>query len=462
MHVQQFYLGCLSHASYLVADEGECAIVDPQRDVQQYLDVARLEGLRIRWVIETHLHADFVSGHRELAALTGAEIVFGRRAGAEFPHRAVADGDELRVGGATLRILETPGHTPESICILVLDEKGVPRSVLTGDTLFIGDVGRPDLAASKDVTPQDMAGQLHDSLQSKLLTLPDDVEVLPAHGAGSLCGRSMSTERTSTIGAQRRSNPMLQPMTRERFVELLTEDLPEQPRYFGMDARLNRRGPEPISERPAPRALGAAEVAALQEQGCNVLDVRTASQYGAGHVPRSINIGLSGQFASWAGTLLRLDQPIVLVADSEDQAREAQLRLARVGLENVAGRLDGGVAAWTAAGRATAVTRQASAADVGRLEHPRVLDVRRRREHVAGHVPGAVNIPLDRLAEDAAGLERGGPLHVLCQSGYRSSAALGILEGLGFTELVNVVGGTSAWRDAGLPVTEEAGAACRI
>ncbi|HQQ77760.1 MAG TPA: MBL fold metallo-hydrolase, partial [Thermoanaerobaculia bacterium] len=263
MYFKQFYLGCLAHASYLIGDGGEAAVVDPRRDVDEYLDEARAQGLAIKWILETHLHADFVSGHRELAARTGATIVFGDKARAAFPHRGVRDGEEIRLGGILLRFLETPGHTPESVSILVLDPE--PRLVFTGDTLFIGDVGRPDLAASPGgVTPQDMAGALYDSLHGKLLTLPDDVAVYPAHGAGSLCGRNISSETSSTIGVQRRTNYALRPMPREDFVRLMTADLPEVPAYFPRDVELNRAGAPPLETR-APAALPAAEVHRLAE-----------------------------------------------------------------------------------------------------------------------------------------------------------------------------------------------------
>jgi glyoxylase-like metal-dependent hydrolase (beta-lactamase superfamily II)/rhodanese-related sulfurtransferase len=467
MEFKQFYLGCLAHASYLVGSEGEAAIVDPQRDVADYLEEARARGLAIRFVIETHLHADFVSGHHELAERTGAEIVFGRKAGADFEHRAVADGDELRVGRLKLRVLETPGHTPESICVVVNDESDAPRLVFTGDTLFVGDAGRPDLVGAQGFSPQQMAEQLHASL-GKLLALPDDVEIYPAHGAGSLCGRNMSTERSSTIGEQRRTNPALQPMSRERFVEMMTADLPPQPRYFAADAALNRRGSRALAQLPVPAALSAAKAADVVKQGAVVLDVRSSAEHGAGHVPGSLNIGLQGQFASWAGTLIAPDRPIVLLCSSEAERDDAALRLARVGLENVAGEIAGGIAAWKAAGFAIGTTPQVEvgelAARLARGERPTLLDVRRPAEHARGHVAGAINLPLDRLAVGETGplgpLDRSAPLLVICQSGYRSAAALGVLEGLGFEDLRNVVGGTGAWTAGGHPTEGSQAAAC--
>src|SRR5437764_149933 len=289
MLFHQFYLNCLAHASYLIGDGGECAIVDPQRDVDQYVDAARQRGLSIRYVIETHLHADFVSGHRELAARAGAEIVFGAAAHAEFPHRAVRDGDVLRLGGVELRALETPGHTPESMCWLII-ENGRATKVLTGDTLFIGDVGRPDLGGS--------AAALYDSLHGKLLALDDDVEVWPAHGAGSACGRNISSETRSTIGLQRRTNYALRPMPREEFVQLMTADLSDAPQYFSRAAELNRVGPRALDEVEAP-ALTPAEAHALVARGAVVLDVRDCDAFAAGHVAGAVNIGLDGSYASW-------------------------------------------------------------------------------------------------------------------------------------------------------------------
>ncbi|MCM3876495.1 MAG: MBL fold metallo-hydrolase, partial [Thermoanaerobaculia bacterium] len=296
MFFKQFFLGCLAHASYLIGDAGEAAVVDPRRDVDEYVDEARALGLSIRWVIETHLHADFVSGHGELAARTGATIVMGEKARAAFSHRPVRDGEEIRLGGLVLRILDTPGHTPESISILVLDS--APRLVFTGDTLFIGDVGRPDLAGSEGgLTADGMAGQLYDSLHGKLLALPDDVAVYPAHGAGSLCGRNISKETSSTIGEQRRTNYALRPMKKEDFVRMMTADLPEVPAYFPRDVELNRAGAAPLAAR-APAALDAAQVRRLAGAGGTILDVRPGPAFGAGHPAGAVHVGLSGQFAN--------------------------------------------------------------------------------------------------------------------------------------------------------------------
>jgi glyoxylase-like metal-dependent hydrolase (beta-lactamase superfamily II)/3-mercaptopyruvate sulfurtransferase SseA len=453
MFFKQFYLGCLAHASYLIGDGGEAAVVDPRRDVDEYLEEARAHGLVIRWVVETHLHADFVSGHRELAARTGATIVMGEKARAAFAHRAVKDGDEIRVGGVVLRVLETPGHTTESISLLLLDPE--PRLVLTGDTLFIGDVGRPDLAASPGgLTAQDMAAALYDSLHGKLLTLPDDVAVYPAHGAGSLCGRNISSETSSTIGIQRRTNYALQPMEKAAFVRLTTADLPEVPAYFPRDVALNRAGAAPL-EKSVPPALSPDVVRRLVEAGATLLDVRPPAAFGAGHPEGAVNVALTGQFASWTGALLTPDRPVVLVTEDTAQAAEAATRLARVGLENVAGYLEGGVAAWHGAGHPVARLDQIDVAELAerRKEDPAltVLDVRRPGEYGAGHVPGAVHVPLDRLGRELDTLEARGRIAIICASGYRSSIAGSLLLQKKGAAPVNVVGGTNAWVAAGYP-----------
>ncbi len=461
MYFKQFYLGCLAHASYLIGSDGEAVVVDPQRDVEQYVAEAEREGMKIKYVAETHLHADFVSGHRELAARTGAEIVFGVRAGAAFPHRAVSDGEELSVGRVTLRFIETPGHTPESISILVIDTEvsGEPQKVLTGDTLFIGDVGRPDLAGARGYTTEMMADMLYESLHTKLLRLSDGVEVYPAHGAGSMCGRNISKETSSTIGEQRRLNYALQPMARDEFVRLMTTDLPEQPAYFSLDAEINRTGAGPLDALPRPAALTPHAVASLANQGHAVLDVRTAGEFGAGHVPGAVNVGLGGQFASWAGSLVALRTPIIIVAGADEQVDETLVRLARVGHESVRGYLRGGMDAWRAHGMEEATVTQIHVKELRRMLDAdggsalQVLDVRRPAEYALGHAPRAVSAPLSpRLRQETAHLDRERPLAVICAGGYRSSAATSLLKRLGFHQLFNVEGGTQAWVAAGYPV----------
>jgi hydroxyacylglutathione hydrolase len=436
-------------------------VVDPQRDVEQYIAEAAAQRLQIKYVIETHLHADFVSGHRELQARTGAEIVFGQQAGAAFAHRAVRDGDELRVGKVILRLLETPGHTPESISVLVLDtaSSARPQKVLTGDTLFIGDVGRPDLVGSKGYTAEAMAGMLYDSLHEKLLQLDDEVEVYPAHGAGSMCGRNLSQETSSTIGAQRQFNYALKPMSKDEFVRMMTTDLPEAPVYFTRDAEINRAGATTLAALPRPAELQPAEVNQLARQDHLILDVRSAAAFGVAHVPSALNIALGGQFASWAGSLIAPETPIIIVADDVAQVDEAVTRLARVGVESVKGFLGDGMYAWDKAGLETATIAQMPVAELRQQLAERsdwqLLDVRSPAEYQSGHVPGALSAPLAHLVEQAAQFAPERPTAVICQGGYRSSAATSILQRRGFRELFNVVGGTSAWLQAGYPISPD-------
>ncbi len=460
MYFKQFYLNCLAHASYLIGSDGEAVVVDPQRDVDQYLKEAESQKLKIKYVIETHLHADFVSGHRELAARTGAKIVFGEKAQAEFPHQPVSDGDELEIGKVKLKIIETPGHTPESICILVTDTEisPRPRKILTGDTLFVGDIGRPDLAGGKGYTPEMMAGMMYHSLHEKILKLPDDIEVFPAHGAGSMCGRNLSNETSSTIGMQRKLNYALQPMSKDEFVQMMTADLPEAPAYFPRDAEINRTGASGLSELPPPEGLEPQAVKKLSGEGHVLLDVRAAATFGSGHVPGSLNIGLGGQFAAWAGTLIKVGSPIILVADSEEKVEEAVMRLARVGIESVKGYLKGGITAWLESGFEIDTVPQISVHELHNLldQAPdlQVVDVRRPGEYRSGHVPQALTAPLSKLHEQVPllGLDPQKRTAVICAGGYRSSAATSVLEQQGFVDLLNVSGGTSAWINEGYPV----------
>lgn len=456
MYFEQFYLSCLAHASYMIGSEGVAAVVDPQRDVEIYLEEARKHGLRIQHVIETHMHADFVSGHRELAARTGAQIYVGAQAGAKFPHHAVQEGDEIRFGQCRLEFLETPGHTLESICVLVADLERSPQpfAILTGDTLFIGDVGRPDL--SPGYTPQQLAGLLYDSLHQKLLKLPDGLCVYPAHGAGSLCGRQISAERCSTIGQERVSNYALKAASRDEFVHLLTHALPERPGYFALDAELNRAGAAPLTDLRPLVALDARAVFERQQDGAVVLDTRLAAQFGAGHVPGSVHIGLSGQYAAWAGAILDLNTDLILVAEDADRATESQMRLARVGIERVVGYLDGGIGGWTRENRATEQTPQISVQDLDRLirekrDEVQVIDVRRQAEWEEGHIEGALLKPLNQLARMMDDLDSRRPIAAHCKSGYRSSIAASLLQRAGCRHVMNVTGGFDAWKAADLP-----------
>jgi glyoxylase-like metal-dependent hydrolase (beta-lactamase superfamily II)/rhodanese-related sulfurtransferase len=454
MYFEQFYLGCLAHASYMLASDGEAVVVDPQRDVEIYLKAAEANQVSIRHIFETHLHADFVSGHQELAARTGARIYIGAQAGATFPHVDLRDGFELQVGKMRIKALETPGHTPESMCFVITDEEksAAPWAVLTGDTLFLGDVGRPDL--SKRHTPAQLAGMLYDSLHGKLLALSDEVLVYPAHGAGSLCGRNMRAERVSTIGTERLTNYALQIKSREEFVKQLTSNLPARPAYFLQDAEINRTGAAALADLPALRAIEPVELKTILAEGGIALDVRPGDQFAAGHVPGSLNIALSGQFASWAGALLGLAARPVLIAESQEAVSEARMRLARVGLEDSAGYLKGGVEAWKQAGLSVAELPQITVealSDRLSASGVQVLDVRREPEWEAGHIEGATWWPLDNFKIAPPEIDRNLTIAVHCKGGYRSMIACSLLERAGFQNVVNVAGGFDAWLQAKLP-----------
>jgi glyoxylase-like metal-dependent hydrolase (beta-lactamase superfamily II)/rhodanese-related sulfurtransferase len=459
MYFEQFYLGCLAHASYMLGSEGEAAVVDPQRDVEIYLDAAAERGLKISHIFETHLHADFVSGHVELARRTGATIYIGGPAGAEFPHVPLHDGFELRMGRVRIAAVETPGHTPESVCLIVRDEEKGPQpwAVLTGDTLFIGDVGRPDL--SPQFTSQQLAGMLHDSLHRKLLRLPDETLVYPAHGAGSLCGRNMRADRFSTIGTERMTNYALQIKDRDEFIQQMTSNLPARPEYFFQDAQINRQGAPALAELQPLAPVSPAELKRLLDEDVFTLDVRPVADFAAAHVPGSINIALSGQFATWAASVLGLKARPVLIAGTAQQYEEARTRLARVGIEEIRGFLDGGVKAWRDAEFPLATLPEITVQELrqriseGSL---RVLDVRREPEWQAGHIAGADWWPLDRFKVSAPEVDPSAPLAVHCAGGYRSVIACSLLRRAGLTNVVNVLGGFDAWQKAGLEVEKAA------
>jgi hydroxyacylglutathione hydrolase len=453
MKFKQFYLGCLAHASYYIGSEGEAAIIDPQRDVEQYLAEAEANDQRIKYIIETHSHADFVSGHLELAGKTGAEIIYGSKANTTFPTHKVKDGDELSVGEINLKFFETPGHTPEGICILA-ESEGETTKLFTGDTLFIGDVGRPDLIGSKGFTTEQMAALLYDSLHEKILPLPDETEVYPAHGAGSLCGKSLSKETWSTLGTQRRFNYALQPMTREEFVRIVAADQPEVPAYFPKSAAKNLAGSPALEDLPKPKALSTEEIENFDGV---VLDVRQNAEFGAAHIPNAINIGLGGQFASWAGTLVTIGTPIAVAAETEAQIAEAFMRLARVGIETV----DGYILMKDFAGETNTIER-VSVGEVKELTETekflQFVDVRRPAEYSNGHAVRTFNISLDKLSKEIDRLDPTAPTYVICQSGYRSSLGTSILENAGFKKVYNVTGGTQAWIEAGFETEKEAAA----
>jgi hydroxyacylglutathione hydrolase len=462
MFLKQYYLGCLAHASYLIADEASktAIVVDPQRDIEQYLADAERIGVTIRYVFLSHFHADFLAGHLELRDRCGAEIRLGAKAKAEYAFVPMKDGDTLDFPELRLQVLETPGHTIESISILVFDlQKSAEKlyAVLTGDTLFIGDVGRPDLRASLGWTAEQLGGYLYDSLHDKLLPLPDETLVYPAHGAGSLCGKNLSSDTVSTLGEQRRFNYALQPMTKEEFTRLVTADQPEAPAYFTYDAVLNTRERATLDEalEHGLHPLTLEEVLGMSDGRAQLLDVRDAAEYGKGHLAGSLNIGLGGQYATWAGTVLDAVRPIVIIAEP-GREQEAAMRLGRIGFDRVHGYLKGGMAAL--AGRPDLVwtTERVSAPmleeELVSANPPLVLDIRSTREWDQKHIGDSLNLPLAHLKESAGQLPHGRRIAVHCAGGYRSSIAVGILNQHGITDLVELAGGLAAWEAARLPV----------
>jgi hydroxyacylglutathione hydrolase len=462
MILQQYYLGCLAHASYLVADEESkvAAVVDPQRDVDQYIAEARARGLAIRYVILSHFHADFLAGHLELRDRAGAEIVYGARGESEYEARRVGTGDSIELGPRVrLEVLETPGHSPESISLVVYDHDhgSGPYAVLTGDTLFIGDVGRPDLRAALGWTAEELGALLYDSLRERLLPLPDETLVYPAHGAGSLCGKNLSTDTVSTIGVQRQYNYALQPMSKDDFIRIVTSDQPDSPAYFTYDAILNTKE-RPTLETALERELRPlllGEVIERRDRGAQVLDTRDPTEYAGVHVRGSINVGLGGTYATWCGTLLDPQRPIVIVADP-GREEESATRLGRIGFDNVAGYLDGGMQALDGrpdlVERTERITAQNLAEQLESAKPPLVLDVRTPDEVELGHIDGSLAVPLNRLEERLAEVPRDRPVVVTCASGYRSSIAVSILEAHGLEGLSDLVGGMDAWEASHLEV----------
>ena len=468
MLLKQYYLGCLAHASYLVGDERtrQAVVVDPQRDIDQYLADASAGGYRITHVILTHFHADFLAGHIELRNRTGARIVMGARATAEFDFQAVRDGDRIELGDVRLEMLETPGHTPEGLSVLVFDllrSGTAPQAVLTGDTLFIGDVGRPDLLASIGVTAEQLAEMLYHSLD-KLRRLPDETLVYPAHGAGSMCGKNLSQSTVSTVGEQKKFNYALQPMTLDAFRLLVTADQPEAPEYFVYDAIKNRQERPDLSATMSHslRGLSVAEVLELRTAGAQLLDVREALDFEGAHLRGAINIGLKGKYATWCGSVLDHERPIVVIAESGNEA-EAVTRLGRIGFDNVTGYLAGGMASLATHPEQIAtvprITAGALAAELEGSRPPLVVDVRSEKEWNQGHVAGSVNLPLPHLHERLAELPSGRDLVVHCEGGYRSAIACSLLVRAGRAGVHDLVGGLKAWQASQLPVEGAAGAA---
>ena len=462
MIFKQYYLGCLAHASYLLGDEASCTaiIVDPQRDIEQYVVDAEKSGLQIRHVFLSHFHADFVAGHLELRDRCGATVHLGSRAQAEYAFAAMKDGDTLDFPGLRLQVLETPGHTIESISILVFDlakNPAQPYAVLTGDTLFIGDVGRPDLRASLGWSANDLGSHLYDSLHHKLLNLPDETLVYPAHGSGSLCGKNLSSDTFSTLRVQRLMNYALQPMTKEEFIRLVTADQPDAPPYFTYDAVLNTREHTSLDRNleEVLHPIELDEALRMGDAGAQILDVREAAEYAKGHIAGSINIGLGGQYATWAGTVLDRTKPIVIIAEP-GREKEAALRLGRIGFDHVSGYLQAGMEALAARPDLVWPTERISALAVAQelasRNPPLLLDIRNPREWATKRVDGSVNLPLNHLQERIAEIPRDRRIAVHCAGGYRSSIAASILHQYGITNLAEMAGGLAAWEAAKLPV----------
>jgi hydroxyacylglutathione hydrolase len=465
MILKQFYLNCLAHASYLIGDEQShmAAVVDPQRDVDQYLAFAAEHQLRIAHVFLTHFHADFIAGHLELRDRVGAAIYLGAAARAAYPFTPLHDGDSVDFGRVRLQALETPGHTAESISIVVYDRDRSatePQAVLTGDTLFVGDVGRPDLRAALGWSASDLGGLLYESLRNKLLALPDESLIYPAHGAGSLCGKALSKETVSTIGEQRRSNYALQPMSKDAFIALVTADQPDAPAYFTYDAVLNSQE-RPTLDQTLERvgALTLDQVLALQSVGAQILDTRDPSEFAAAHLTGSINIGLGGQYATWAGSVLSRDQPIVIIADPQRE-HEAAMRLGRIGFDQIVGYLEGGLHSIESRPELTTSTERVSAqvaadriaAAASGERAPLLVDVRAPGERQQKRIAGSIGIPLNHLGERLAELPAGRPLLVYCAGGYRSSIAASLLQHHGITDVSEIAGGIAAWDAGKLPL----------
>ena len=463
MKIEQIYTGCLAQGAYYIESDGEAAIVDPLRESDPYLARAHADNARIRYIFETHFHADFVSGHLDLAKKTGATIVYGPGAETAFEKHESQDGEEFSLGKIRIRVLHTPGHTPESSCYLVLDEDGKPYCVFSGDTLFIGDVGRPDLAQkATGLTQEDLAGWLFDSLRTKIMTLPDDVIVYPAHGAGSACGKNMSDETSSTIGDQKQSNYALRAdMTRDEFIREVTDGLMPPPQYFSLNAKLNKMGYDSIDEVMARGAqpLKPREFETVANaSGAVVLDVRNKEDFVKGHIPNSIFIGLDGTFAPWVGALIPdLQQEIILVTPV-GRERETVMRLARVGYDNAIGYLEGGFEAWVSAGKDVeqldSISVEEFADQYKRDAEIAILDVRKPGEWNAGHIAGSQNFALDYINNNMSEIGRGETYFLHCRSGYRSTIAASILQARGFHQLVNVLGTFEEIRKSQMPVTD--------
>lgn len=460
MKVEQIYTGCLAQGAYYIESNGEVAIIDPLREVGPYIAKAERNGAKIKYVLETHFHADFVSGHLDLANKTGAKIVYGPNANPSFEAHIAKDGEELTLGNIKFKILHTPGHTMESTCYLLSDENGRNHSIFTGDTLFIGDVGRPDLAQKGDLTMEALAGYLFDSLRNKIMPLSDDLIVYPAHGAGSACGKNMSKETFDTLGHQKQTNYALQNQSKEQFIKAVTDGLLPPPNYFPQNVARNKFGYESMDKvlHQGLQALNPTEFELLAEaEDALLLDTRNPEVFAKGFIPNSINIGLNGQFAPWVGALiLDLKQPILLIAE-EGKEEETITRLARVGYDNTLGYLAGGIAAWQAAGKDVDTIQSISAETFDQLfdkDKITVIDVRKESEYAAEHVDEAYNKPLDYINEWTSALDKDQTYYIHCAGGYRSMIAASILKARGFENLIDIAGGFAAIAKTNIPKTD--------
>jgi len=457
MFVEQLYTNCLAQGAYLIASEGEAAIIDPLRETQPYLTLAQKHGVKIKYILETHFHADFVSGHVDLARKTGAQIVFGPGAQTNYESVSASDGQEFKIGKLTLKVLHTPGHTPESVCYLLLDENKKPHSIYTGDTLFIGDVGRPDLAIKSDLTQHDLAGLLYDSLRNKIMPLPDDVIVYPAHGAGSACGKNMSKETFDTLGHQKEVNYALSDISKEDFIKELTTGILPAPQYFAKNASLNKEGYDAFDAvmQKGNKGLSADQFEALSKHGALILDVRKPAEFAAGHIPGAWFIGIDGQFAPWVGALITdLHKQIILVTP-QGREEETVMRLARVGYDNCVGYLQGGLEAWRNAGKNIDSLRSITAEEFAEAYAKNgitTLDVRKPGEYNAKHLSNVLAKPLDFINDWQDQLDKNAPYYVHCAGGYRSMIAASILKARGYSKLVDVAGGFVAIVKTSLPI----------
>lgn len=460
MKIEQIYTGCLAQGAYYIESDGQVAIIDPLRETDPYIEMAKKDGAEIKYIFETHFHADFVSGHVDLANKTGAKIVFGPTAVTEYDIYSATDGEELKLGKISIKVLHTPGHTLESTCYLLRDENGKDIAIFTGDTLFIGDVGRPDLAVKSNITMEDLAAMLYESLHTKILPLADDVIVYPAHGAGSACGKNLSSETFATLGNQKQFNYALQPMEKAEFVVKVTEGLSAPPQYFPENVMMNKKGYSSIDEvlMQGLKALSPAEFEAEKSKGTFVLDVRDAQTFSKGFVPGSLNIGLRGSFAPWVGALItNIRRPILLVVQEGDE-REAVIRLARVGYDNVVGYLNGGIDNWKNEGKTIETIKSISAAEFETIvdadKHVEILDVRNVGEYLSEHLLQAHNYPLGDLSHTMDKLDTNANYYIHCAGGYRSMVAASLLRANGFKNLIDIAGGYKALKETKVEKTE--------